>query len=220
MVKPIARGTAHAAPPQPETYVVQEGDSFDSIAQKKDLRTAAVEKANPGLEPRKLRAGMHIVIPHEKPQLHDRHHLSHAAEHAFTRAELKPAIAAAAHLYGVPPEALAGILMQESTSDGKLVNFLFHKDGTGTGLCGLDPSGELDQFRRWSHCKLTDHQGHRRALPPILQIEYLALRLSEKMKKNGGDVWAAVGSWHSLDAAEGAKYVRDVQTRLASLKSK
>jgi len=219
MVRPVSRGASHAVPPGPETYVVEGGDSFDSIAQKKDMRTVALENANPGLDPRKLRAGMHIVIPHERPQLHDSHHLSHQANHAFARADLKPAIAAAAQHYHVPPEAVAGILMQESTSDGKLVNYLFHKDGTGTGLCGLDPSGELDQFRRWSHFNPVDRKGHRRAIPPLLQIEYLAMRLSEKCKKNGGDIWQAVATWHSWEAKEGAKYVSDVRARLATLKA-
>ena len=44
-------------------YVIQKGDTFASLAKKEGLSTKAIEKANPGVDPRKLKINQKIVIP-------------------------------------------------------------------------------------------------------------------------------------------------------------
>ena len=232
----MAPRVTHASPhvaPKPETYVIKAGDSFDSIANDRSVRREALIKANAGLNPNALRIGATITIPHETRRLHAsaKHpelRLPGSANHPFTRAELKPAIRAAAAAYRVPAEVLAGVMMQESMRNDQLVNWLTHEDANGFGLCGLDPrGGELEGFTRWSgfHAITRErdpkHKGHmvsvRHTIPPLLQIEYLALRLREKTDEYGGDVWRAVATWHSFDPDEGAKYIAAVKARIASL---
>lgn len=62
--------TAHAptatapAPAESEnTYIVKSGDNFSTIAKKKGLTAKAIEKANPGVDSRKLKVNQKLVLP-------------------------------------------------------------------------------------------------------------------------------------------------------------
>lgn len=48
------------------SYTVMEGDSFDKIARRQGIPTAALMKANPGLDPLRLQIGQKLVIPEKK----------------------------------------------------------------------------------------------------------------------------------------------------------
>lgn len=52
-------------PPQPavQEYVVQKGDTFDSIGRKHGISWKAIQDANPNVDPKRLRVGQKIVIP-------------------------------------------------------------------------------------------------------------------------------------------------------------
>lgn len=55
-------------PPQPaqpavQEYVIQKGDTFDSIGRKYGISWKAIQEANPNVNPTRLRIGQKIVIP-------------------------------------------------------------------------------------------------------------------------------------------------------------
>ena len=50
-------------PTHAQAYAVQSGDTPGSIAQKHGLTTQELLKANPGLDPRKMRVGQEVTIP-------------------------------------------------------------------------------------------------------------------------------------------------------------
>ncbi|MDW8309408.1 MAG: LysM peptidoglycan-binding domain-containing protein, partial [Verrucomicrobiales bacterium] len=52
-------------PPQPavQEYVVQKGDTFDSIGRKHGISWKAIQDANPNVDPKRLQIGQKIVIP-------------------------------------------------------------------------------------------------------------------------------------------------------------
>ncbi len=64
---PVVPAVAPAAPVAPENaateYVVVKGDSFSKIAKKYGVTVKAVEAANPGIEPTKLKVGQKLSIP-------------------------------------------------------------------------------------------------------------------------------------------------------------
>ncbi len=64
---PVAPPQVVTPAPAPETaateYVVVKGDSFSKIAKKFGVTVKAVEAANPGVEPTKLKVGQKISIP-------------------------------------------------------------------------------------------------------------------------------------------------------------
>ncbi|MEF3696709.1 LysM peptidoglycan-binding domain-containing protein [Desulfolutivibrio sp.] len=55
--------------PCAQAYAVKSGDTPGGIAQKHGLSTQDLLKANPGLDPKKMRVGQEITIPGAKPQL-------------------------------------------------------------------------------------------------------------------------------------------------------
>lgn len=66
---PLTAAPAVAAPLEPATpagtkeYTVAKGDYFAKIAKSFGVSVAAIEKANPGVEPRKLKVGQIIQVP-------------------------------------------------------------------------------------------------------------------------------------------------------------
>jgi hypothetical protein len=197
-----------APPPEPET--VKDGDSLSKIAERRHVRLIAVEAANPDL-PRVIHRGDRVIIPRDGPKLpRASYRLNAEGNHQFTESELWPAIEAAAKRYGIPPRVIAGIIAQESS----MKNLLLHKDGTGRGLVGLDPSGELDNFERWSGAK-TGTSKAPLPISPLRQIEFLALRLSE-MKKDKGSLRSAVSAWHTGGALD-QEYLRLVEEDMGRL---
>jgi hypothetical protein len=97
-----------------------------------------------------------------------------------------------------------------------MVNYLVHRDGYGIGLVGLDPRGELESFSRWSGFRAIDEKNVRRAIPPALQMEYLALRLSELRTLYRGDIWRALAAWHTGGNPDN-DYVGKVRAHIAAL---
>ena len=71
--------TTTTTPPPPEPtvgareYVIKQGDTFASIAKKEGLGTKAIEKANPGVDPRKLKINRKIVLPAPTPKTESAH---------------------------------------------------------------------------------------------------------------------------------------------------
>jgi murein DD-endopeptidase MepM/ murein hydrolase activator NlpD len=116
--------------------------------------------------------------------------LSDEPNHAFSFAELKPHVEAAAARYGADPRVVAGIIAQESG----FTNWRVHRDGTGHGLIGLDDNGLLPDFERWAG--LTCGRGAAaRSIPPALQIAYLAKTIGE-LTRQYGSAYAAARVWH------------------------
>jgi LysM repeat protein len=66
-VEPVVTNPPVVMPTPVETagteYVVVKGDSFDKIAKKFGVKVKAVEAANPGIEPTKLKVGQKLSIP-------------------------------------------------------------------------------------------------------------------------------------------------------------
>lgn len=55
--------TPEPVAPAVTDYVIQKGDTFYSIAKKHGVSTKAVQDANPGVDPTKLKLGQKIVVP-------------------------------------------------------------------------------------------------------------------------------------------------------------
>jgi len=52
-----------AIPAAPHDYVVIRGDTFSSIGKKFNLAASAIAKANPGVDPTRLKVGQKLVVP-------------------------------------------------------------------------------------------------------------------------------------------------------------
>ena len=59
---PVPAGDPLVATPQGE-HVVMKGDSFSTIAKKYGVTSRAIQEANPGVEPTRLKIGQKLVIP-------------------------------------------------------------------------------------------------------------------------------------------------------------
>lgn len=64
----IAPPPAPTGEPTAREYVIQKGDTFATIAKKEGLGTKAIEKANPGVDPRRLKINQKIVLPAPTPR--------------------------------------------------------------------------------------------------------------------------------------------------------
>ncbi len=211
-------------------------DSLSRVADRCEVRLSAIARANPKLSahPERLHPGDIVSIPSDRPRLRvsdfrlsthsttpvirrgpnnddDMHLLSY--ERFFAEDELWPAVRAAALEYRVPPLVLLGIIMKESSGR----NLDLHRDGTGRGFIGLDPSGQLRDFLRWSR----EHDGRDRSehhrpvvFGAVHQIEFLALRLSEMRDEYRGNLRRAVAAWHTGGAMD-EEYVRLVEGFMA-----
>ena len=61
-----AATTGHAVvvrPAKPRTHVVVAGETLAAIARKRSISLAALQAANPGIVPKKLRAGQTLNLP-------------------------------------------------------------------------------------------------------------------------------------------------------------
>jgi D-alanyl-D-alanine carboxypeptidase len=62
--KPAAPAPAAAAEPAPaRTYTIRSGDTLDAIARRNNTTVAALQQANPNVDPRRLRPGQTIRLP-------------------------------------------------------------------------------------------------------------------------------------------------------------
>ncbi len=55
--------TETAAPPSGKTYTIKEGDTLGRVANRLNLKLADLEKANPGLNPNRMKIGQKINLP-------------------------------------------------------------------------------------------------------------------------------------------------------------
>ena len=64
---PALRGPQHPPPPPPSkarrTHMVTSGETLAGIARKQGINLAALEGANPAVNPKKLRAGQILILP-------------------------------------------------------------------------------------------------------------------------------------------------------------
>ncbi len=58
-----------AAPAAAKEYTIVKGDYFEKIAKANGVTIAAIEKANPGVDPKKLKLGQKIQIPAATPKV-------------------------------------------------------------------------------------------------------------------------------------------------------
>lgn len=120
-----------------------------------------------------------------------------------------------ADLYGADATVMAGIIQQESS----WVNRLVHDDGHGRGLLGLDDRYGLIEFQQWCGSSWIG-DGPDGSIAPVLQIEFLAMWLSEKTTVYGTSIEAA-RAWHAgeagRDSAEGVLYESLVRDHIRSL---
>lgn len=59
-----SQGTPSSAPPPPaSSHTVQDGETYYSIAKKHGITVSALEKANPKVNPNRLRTGMKLALP-------------------------------------------------------------------------------------------------------------------------------------------------------------
>lgn len=203
------QGTGPAAPPpRPTRHTVVAGESMETIAHAHGIRTRTLRLANPNVNPNAMRIGTELRLPRERPVIRTRT-LNRTADHHFTYSDLRATIAAAARAHGVSADIIAGIIAQESS----FTNLLVHEDEHGIGLCGLDPRGELANYYRWAGAPIPSVDAPRTALTPELQIEFLALRLSELRTDNGGDIWGAVAAWHT-GGPNDSDYIERVQAKM------
>ncbi|MCL4309485.1 MAG: LysM domain-containing protein [Actinomycetota bacterium] len=56
-------GNATTATTAGNTYVVQNGDTFYSLAHKFNTTIASIQKLNPGIDPQNLKPGVRITVP-------------------------------------------------------------------------------------------------------------------------------------------------------------
>jgi LysM repeat protein len=56
-------GAGSSPPPGGRTHKVQSGDTFYSIASRHGISVAALERANPGVDSRRLRIGQTVNLP-------------------------------------------------------------------------------------------------------------------------------------------------------------
>jgi LysM repeat protein len=64
VTQPVRTNVARTGPgPAAKTYVVKRGESFYTIAKNHGVKLAALLQANPGVDPKKLKAGQAVVIP-------------------------------------------------------------------------------------------------------------------------------------------------------------
>jgi LysM repeat protein len=68
-VEPSTTGpVAPAVTPGVTEYTIERGDTFSSIGKKFGVSTKAIQSANPGVEPTKLKIGQKILIPPPAPE--------------------------------------------------------------------------------------------------------------------------------------------------------
>jgi serine-type D-Ala-D-Ala carboxypeptidase/endopeptidase (penicillin-binding protein 4) len=60
---PAAPDPTPVEPAEPRTYTIRSGDTLDAIARRHGITVAALQRANPGVEPRRLRPGQTIRLP-------------------------------------------------------------------------------------------------------------------------------------------------------------
>jgi murein DD-endopeptidase MepM/ murein hydrolase activator NlpD len=224
----MSRTTAPGAPPRSrkETiHLLEPGESIEKVSQRYGLGIDTVRAANleANRNHRHLPIGTPIVIPIDKPSKAVlKHKLSTQNDQSFTKTQLLPVVkaACAAHKPSPDPKVVLGIIMQESS----MRNLLVHRDGTGTGLCGIDAHGEMKSFFQWSkldekkYRKSASSPQLKRVFPPELQIEFLCKRLSEMMAIHDCDTWGAVPVWHTFaNPDEAAKYLKAIRARVAAL---
>lgn len=117
--------------------------------------------------------------------------------------QLAPAIEAAAARYGVPTEALAGVLAQESSFNPQAVGDNGHSWGIG-------------QFnRRGAAADFGLTQEQILAMPAEQQIGLVANFLRQKIEQAGGDVWGGVKRYNG---GGDPNYVQNVQRRIEELR--
>ncbi|HEX7048944.1 MAG TPA: D-alanyl-D-alanine carboxypeptidase/D-alanyl-D-alanine-endopeptidase [Longimicrobiales bacterium] len=61
-VEPVV-ATTPAPPAAPDVYIIRRGDTLEEIARRHGTTVAALEAANPGIEPRRLIPGREILLP-------------------------------------------------------------------------------------------------------------------------------------------------------------
>ncbi len=108
------------------------------------------------------------------------------ANKAYTYGELKPYIDSAAKKYGVPPELIGGMLHKEST----FTNWIHHSNPQAHGLIGVTEKGMMPEFEQFASQKLNQKVSYgkgkgAKAMPPDLQIEFLAMKLDQIKNKHG-----------------------------------
>jgi LysM repeat protein len=59
--------TAELAPAGPTEYAIQKGDTFAILAKKYGVSVKAIQQANPGVDPTRLKIGQKITIPQKPP---------------------------------------------------------------------------------------------------------------------------------------------------------
>ena len=116
--------------------------------------------------------------------------------------QLAPAIQDAASRYGVPTEALAGVLAQESSFNPQAVG----DNGSSWGIGQFNRRGAAADFG------LTQEQIL--AMPAEQQIGLVAQFLRQKIDQENGDVWAGVRRYNG---GGDPNYVQNVQQRIAEL---
>lgn len=60
---PVGETPGQTTPASDKTYVVQDGDSFYTIARKYDTTIAEIQQLNPNVDPQNLSAGTRLVVP-------------------------------------------------------------------------------------------------------------------------------------------------------------
>jgi LysM repeat protein len=60
---PLSGTPSNAAPPPAASHTVQDGETYYSIAKKHGITVSALEKANPKVNPNRLRAGTKLALP-------------------------------------------------------------------------------------------------------------------------------------------------------------
>ena len=117
--------------------------------------------------------------------------------------QLAPAISAAASRYGVPVEALAGVLAQESS---------FNPQAVGDN----DSSWGIGQFnRRGAAADFGLTRDQILAMPAEQQIDLVANFLRQKIEQAGGDVWGGVKRYNG---GGDPNYVQNVQRQIEELR--
>jgi len=136
------------------------------------------------------------------------------ADTQFAQQQVMDVVTNYARLYGVDPRVVGAVCWQESGWK----NHLRHADGTGVGLFGLDASGGLIEFERWSRSTFGrgDDTG---SLPPVLQIEFVCDWFERKIAAYGLE--RAVRTWHRgptlWNDARGASYWASVSALMDRL---
>jgi soluble lytic murein transglycosylase-like protein len=96
---------------------------------------------------------------------------------------LKAPIARASARYGIPSAILSAAMARETGNFKLKYVYGYHVDGTGRGVAGIDKK---------FHPEVTDAQ----AFDPDFAVDWMGRYLATILKKNGGDVYAALREYN------------------------